>query len=118
MDAVEFLRTAYRMCDTYGRECDSCRARNACFSNPTDRRRNPEGVVAEVENWAKDNPIKIRQCEFLKQFPNADLTRLQPCIIEKDKRPTRCIKYIDEVGRSLCDDCRNDYWNEEVTDND
>jgi hypothetical protein len=74
--------------------------------------------VAAVEQWAKDNPQKTRQSEFLKQFQNADLTRLQPCIIEKDKRPTRCIKYIDEVGRSLCDDCRNDYWNEEVTDND
>nr|DAL19020.1 MAG TPA_asm: hypothetical protein [Caudoviricetes sp.] len=106
------------MCNTYSK-CDSCPAAwNACFSNPTDRRINPDGVVAAVEQWAKDNPQKTRQSEFLKQFQNADLTRLQPCIIEKDKRPTRCIKYIDEVGRSLCDDCRNDYWNEEVTDND
>lgn len=116
MDAVEFLRTAYRMCDTY-RECDSCPAAwNACFVNPTDRRRNPDGVVAAVENWSKDHPAKTRQSEFLQQFPNADLTRLQPCIIEKDKRPTRCIKYIDEAGRSLCDECRKDYWNEEVSE--
>lgn len=73
MDAVEFLRTAYRMCDTYS-ECDSCPAAcNSCFVNPIDRRRNPDGVVAAVENWAKDHPVKTRQSEFLKMFPNADL---------------------------------------------
>ena len=75
-------------------------------------------AVEFYRRFAKNRTIKTRQSEFLKQFPNADLTRLQPCIIEKDKRPTRCIKYIDEEGRVFCHECRNDYWNEEVPDND
>ena len=114
MDAVEFLKTSYRMCDTY-KECDDCPASwNACFVNATDRRRNPDGVVAAVENWTKDHPTKTRQSEFLKQFPNADLSRLQPCTIEKDIRPIRCGKYADFGANGCCDECRNDYWNEEV----
>ena len=120
MDAVEFLKKGRQMCDSFD-NCDGCpgAANACCFINDASWCKNPEGVVAAVEQWAKDTPPqKTRQSEVLKQFPNADLTRLQPCIIEKDKRPTRCIKYIDEVGHCLCDDCRNDYWNEEVTDND
>ena len=114
MDAVEFLRTAYRMYDTY-RDCDSCHTYgNACFVNPTDRRRNPDGVVAAVENWAKVHPVKTRQSEFLKMFPNADLTRLLPCHVEKDKRPMRCAKYGYLSITCRCDKCRDDYWNEEV----
>lgn len=114
MDAVEFLRTAYRMCNTYS-DCDSCPASgNSCFVNPIDRRRNPDGVVAAVENWSKDHPVKTRQSEFLKMFPNADLTRLLPCHVEKDKRPMRCAKYGYLSITCRCDRCRDDYWNEEV----
>lgn len=116
MDAVEYIKTLKRICEKH-RTCKGCELHNgcACMSDTYD---SIEEAVDIVEQWSKDHPVKTRQSEFLKQFPNADLTRLQPCIIEKDKRPTRCIKYIDEVGHCLCDDCRNDYWNEEVTDND
>lgn len=117
MDAVEFLKTAYRMCDTYGRECDSCRARNACFSNPTDRRRNPEGVVAAVEQWGKDHPVKTRQSEFLERFPNAQMVNIER---------TFCVAYFDSTKKckenipsdEQCIACRYKFWNEEVTDND
>lgn len=30
-----------------------------------------EETVSKVEQWAKDNPVKTRQSEFLKMFPNA-----------------------------------------------
>lgn len=116
MDAVKFVKLAYRMCNTYS-ECDSCPAvRNACFANPTDRKINPDGVVAAVEQWSKDHPVKTRQSEFLKMFPNADLTRLLPCHVEKDKRPMRCAEYGYLSITCRCDKCRDDYWNEEVSE--
>ena len=74
--------------------------------------------IATVERWVKANPTMTRQSEFLKQFPNADLTRLQPCMIEKDKRPMWCGKFSVFGANGCCDECRHAYWNEEVTDND
>lgn len=131
MDAVEFEKARFRMCrdnllkhgycepcDAYNFETRRCGFVPRSLGSRVDDEDVIKKNIATVENWSKANPIKTRQSEFLKQFPNADLTRLQPCIIEKDKRPTRCIKYIDEEGHALCDECRNDYWNEEVTDND
>lgn len=119
MDAVEFLKKGRQMCDSFD-DCDGCfgAANACCFINNTAWCKNPEGVVAAVENWAKDNPPKTRQSEFLKQFPNADLTRLNPCMIEKDKRTMWCGKYASYEVNGGCDECRDAYWNEEVTDND
>lgn len=49
MDAVEFLKEAHRMCDSYD-DCEGCPGVSAaCFINDTDKRENPEGVVAAVE---------------------------------------------------------------------
>lgn len=71
-----------------------------------------------VEQWAKDHPVKTRQSEFLKLFPNAAIDEddgilcVDPCIIEKSIRCTN--------GKT-CDDCRREYWLTlitEVTDND
>lgn len=120
MDAVEFIKTVNRLCGNQGccKEGPVAKEGRCLIGFDNESVKSVEETVSKVEQWAKDNPVKTRQSEFLKQFPNADLTRLLPCIIEKDKRPTRCIKYIDEVGHALCDECRNDYWNEEVTDND
>lgn len=70
--------------------------------------------IKPIEQWSKDHPVKTRQSEFLKQFPNADLTRLLPCHIEKDKRPMRCAKYAYLSASYRCYRCRDDYWNEEV----
>ena len=64
MDAVEFLRTAYRMCDTYS-DCDSCPAAfNSCFVNTTDRRRNPDGVVAAVLTGQKTTQSRPARASF------------------------------------------------------
>lgn len=76
--------------------------------------KNIEKTISKVEQWAKEHSVKTRQSEFLKRFPNADLTRLQPCMIEKDKRPMWCGKYADFGANCCCDECRYAYWNEEV----
>lgn len=113
MDAVEFLKARYRLCRS--KNCPECplqEKENCCCIMDTIEY--AEKAVKIVEQWAKDHPVKTRQSEFLKRFPNADLTRLQPCMIEKDKRPMWCGKYADFGANGCCDECRYAYWNEEV----
>ena len=73
-----------------------------------------EEMVSKVEQWAKDNPVKTRQSEFLKLFPNTafyrDVIDILPCSIEKEMR--------GDCTRSDCYECKRDYWLTEVTDND
>ena len=110
MDAKEFLKCFIRYCNNTS--CDDCvMIGDGCYPGAiTDIDR----LIDKVEQWLKDHPVKTRQSEFLKRFPNADLTRLQPCMIEKDKRPMWCGKYADFGANGCCDECRYAYWNEEV----
>lgn len=122
MDAVEYVKTLRIMCKNQA-NCPECPLHGKCKEDGydyciADISEYAEKAVRIVEQWAKDHPVKTRQSEFLKQFPNADLTRLQPCIIEKDKRPMWCGKYADFGANGCCDECRYAYWNEEVTEND
>lgn len=75
----------------------------------------PEEVVGLVEEWSKAHPVKTRQSEFLKQFPNAKLDidgvlAIRPCDIDS--------KYCtDDDYLRKCGACAGDYWLAEVTDN-
>lgn len=115
MDAVEFFKIVNRSCKNQG--CKTCPAfkDGMCMVAPDDDAiKNIEETVSKVEQWAKDHPVKTRQSEFLKQFPNATLHRdvisIPPCSMEKEIKEN-CLK-------SDCYECRRDYWLTEVTDND
>lgn len=124
MDAVEYIKEAKRICKSrsvcksVSSKCPLLDENGHCTATAdicdADIIEKTEKAVRIVEQWAKDNPLKTRQREFLKRFPNADLTRLQPCMIEKDKRPMWCGKYADFGANGCCDECRYAYWNEEV----
>ena len=117
MDAVEFCKTVNRLCKN--RDCNVCPAKEKekgrCMVGFDDISiRNIEEMVSKVEQWAKDNPVKTRQSEFLKMFPNADFCRdvinILPCSVEKGM--SKC------CSDKRCEECRKDYWLAEVTDND
>lgn len=125
MDAKEYILIATRMCDTfYGKECDKCQSGSKPFCVATMNNKIAEHVdeaIELVEQWAKDHPVKTRKSEFLKMFPDANLkiiTRLLPCAIDSNMNPLRCVKYGYLSITCRCDRCRDDYWNEEVSDND
>lgn len=73
-----------------------------------------EKAVQIVEQWAKDHPVKTRQSEFLKLFPNAAIDEddgilcIKPCTIDES---------IGCTNGKGCDDCYRKYWLTEVTDN-
>jgi len=79
-----------------------------------------EAVVEQVEQWAKEHPVKTRQSEFLKMFPNAR--------IESDGMPSICPIVVDKRRHNKDDDalfclvrdeeecrkCRRDFWLAEI----
>lgn len=127
MDAVEFLEEAKRYCkwcentaeDGKKRLCEACyfEKLNGIFNLPPMAYRK---FVETVEEWSKENPVKTRQSEFLKMFPNAR--------IESDGMPSICPIVVDkrchnkdadalfclERDEEECRKCRLDYWLQEV----
>lgn len=104
MDAVEFLEQLKKRSksnpDYYGEELNIAHIE-------------PISLVSQVEQWAAEHPIKTRQSEFLKMFPNAPIytnthnVALDPCLVDTTLRG-HC-----PTGRG-CDICRREFWMQEV----
>lgn len=120
MDAVNFLKERARMCkanQTGEMTCENCAAYKGvsqCYKlgEPKD----PEKMVAIVEQWAAEHPVKTRQSEFLKLFPGAAPTKdgvLAICPnafspVYKDERGLCKWHYAE------CDNCLRKFWLAEV----
>ena len=109
MDAVEFLNEGTRMCNSY----EAC---VGCPMYPTDDccmvKMNLKQMIRIVEQWAKEHPVKTRQSEFLKIFPNASLDDygillIAPCDVYDEERKSDC-------WENGCDKCRHNFWLKEV----
>lgn len=114
MDVIEFIKIANRMCERANSDCSDC-----CFKGKTVfcvddgfsdvPLKEFEKAVQVVEEWAKEHPVKTRETEFLKLFPNAQL--------EKDSYSPICPHALDETWtcrRTDCKKCRQDFWSQEV----
>lgn len=119
MDAVEFFKTVNRLCENQScRECPVCKEGVCIVMNMVridgGLVESIEETVSKVEQWAKDHPVKTRQSEFLKLFPNATIDEdngilcIKPCTIDES---------IGCTNGKGCDDCYRKYWLTEVTDN-
>lgn len=105
MDAVEFIKQVRRMGKQKGEAI--------CFK----LEEKDTEIVEKVEQWAKEHPVKTRQDEFLKMWPDAEigddgLPGIAPCqlykdIEEKDKNGVCC----KNCG---CGKCRRDFWLKEI----
>lgn len=121
MDAIEFIKTFKRFClsekqknrpyDSLEEESYVAKDRLLMYG--------AEDMVEMIKKWAKDHPLKTRQSEFLKLFPNARLfdgvLAIDPCKINSSRFDSKeCRSYSDEFGVLSCDKCREQFWNEEV----
>ena len=113
MDAVEFLKARSRMCNDNVCEGD-CPLFYCCNDRIDD---NMVELVSIVEQWAKEHPVKTRQSEFLKQWPDAEIgddgyPSVAPCQLYKD------MEEKDENGVCCkncgCAECRRDFWLKEI----
>lgn len=121
MDAVKFFKTAKRLCKDQGcRKCPACKE-GVCMVMSMIRLddnsvKSIVETISKVEQWAKDHPVKTRQSEFLKLFPNAQksdgIINICPILIDEDYKST------SECLGTRCNVCRQLFWNGEVTDND
>ena len=122
MDAVGFLKTKNRMCAAYLRaistKCDGCPLDEVasvmcskwCFDHA-------EEAVGIVERWAEQHPVKTRQSEFLKQWPEALMTEdgfVNIC-------PSRFVTGFrnekgecTQFGTKGCNNCRREFWLKEI----
>ena len=116
MDAVEFLKENERM----------CKKTDLCADCPAYKENNghdvtceefmgkyPEGYVSCVEKWSAEHPVKTRQSEFLKMFPNVDINLdgvidIDPCLVDKKNGHCYCEKH------DSCEKCYKEYWLEEI----
>ena len=67
-----------------------------------------------ILNWSKAHPVKTRQNEFLKMFPNAKIDNCGTSIL--------CPRWVDKdfkCNRQLlcCAECCKEYWLAEVEEN-
>lgn len=76
MTAIEFLKAKNRMCKNHTM-CGDCQIWFARHDKSRDCRffiyDYPEEIVAIVEKWAKENPVKTILQDFLEKYPNAEL---------------------------------------------
>ena len=118
MDAIRYFEIKKRM-------TNGCKSASSCNSCPLSTENNnlnqycidfellyPEKAVEIVEKWAKENPLKTRQSEFLKIIPNAD--------VDEDGVLGVCPRNVDTSfesqckAKSSCLECRKEYWLAEV----
>lgn len=116
MDALEFLKERRRMCLSYDtcKECPLDGAKCAPGSSTSDEEY--EKIVAAVEQWSKEHPLKTRQSVFLEQYPEAEIdvngvVGLCPMSISAAHRDSdgEC-NYPERV----CSNCRREFWMQEV----
>lgn len=124
MKPQDFVKEYSRLCDAYRLPQKSACRTDCPFINM--RCAFPENVNINhperfektyniVEKWSDTHPVKTRQSEFLKMFPNA--------VIDEDNgilciRPCDIDERIGCTNGKGCDDCYRKYWLAEVTDND
>ena len=113
MDAVEFLKERRRMCNAQD-GCSTCPINIACedyFVNCKYTRENTEDMISKVEKWSKEHPVKTRQSEFLKMFPDAR-TDLNGSI---ELCPKRLVpSHQGDCKGCRCNECRKKFWSQEV----
>lgn len=76
----------------------------------------PNKASEIILKWCEKHPIKTRQSEFMKMFPNVGIYKgvitICPCLIDCNYERKHCKNYVDFD----CTGCKKDYWLAEVDD--
>lgn len=93
--------------------CPMCATRNGINSSCDDLLiKNPDKANEIILKWCEEHPIKTRQSEFLKMFPNVirfknnNIIAIKPCNMDTD--------YASKPCTLTCEECFKNYWLAEV----
>ena len=109
MDALEFIKAIKQMLSAGANDSTVQKYISAYKKNDY------EEMVKAAEQWAAEHPIKTRQSEFLKLFPDAPiypdtgLVRVSPCQVDR----ALCGNCPTGIN---CIECRKKFWLAEVED--
>ena len=120
MDAIKYFKEAVRMCKSSS-GCENCLFNKGfdeypvfpCRSSLSCKERVAiEECVSIVEKWSAEHPMKTRQSEFLKMFPNADIRNgiILICPRKIDQNSITS----EECKELACSECQKKYWFAEV----
>lgn len=121
MDAVNFLKERARMCkanQTGEMTCENCAAYKGvsqCYKlgEPKD----PEKMVAIVEQWAAEHPVKTRQSVFLERYPEAAISKdgaIAICPLAISAAYRHGNGACNKGNSDTCADCKRQFWSAEV----
>lgn len=118
MDAIEFIREEIRMCASY-QDCIGCPLSDTAYCSVSPKKRLQEEageIVRRVEQWSAAHPLKTRQSELLKYYPNAKIDEngylnVCPSLLSSTYRDKYggCANYNVE-----CSECHKNFWSQEV----
>ena len=112
MDALKYLKTLRRMCNSECSECELGKRLGVLDTCALWQKANPEEAVAIAEQWAAAHPVKTRQSEFLKLFPYARVKKanglpiVSPCELD--------VKLAGKCEGIPCQECWKKFWLAEV----
>lgn len=101
-----------------------CNSYEACIGCPMEKtddccmvKMNLKQMISIVEQWAKEHPVKTRQSEFLKQWPDIEISddglpSIAPCQLDVGLIHGKAQKDCEDRG--VCDKCRHDFWLKEI----
>ena len=106
IDALEFIKAIKQMLSAGANNSTVQKYISAYKKNDC------EGMVKAAEQWAAEHPVKTRQSEFLKLFPNAqtDSGCLNACPMDVFGNTG-----ID-CNKRTCFECKKEFWLAEVED--
>lgn len=110
MDALEFIKAIKQMLSAGASNSTVQKYISAYKKNDC------EGMVKAAEQWAAEHPVKTRQSEFLKQWPEAKLKQngvITICPLEVSaayrEKDGSCA-----IRSGSCAECRRKFWSAEV----
>lgn len=110
MDALEFIKAIKQMLSAGASNSTVQKYISAYKKNDC------EGMVRAAEQWAAEHPVKTRQSEFLKQWPEAKLKQngvITICPLEVSaayrEKDGSCA-----IRSGSCAECKKAFWLAEV----
>lgn len=103
MDALEFIKTAQRYTKSEGHD-----------TFEITKLEPPEEMLKRMEQWAEEHPIRTRQSELLKLFPdtriNEGIIDFCPCYFDPDYYK----EHKKDCDDTKCIECLKKFWLGEV----